>query len=78
MGRNASGETTDLNRGTMEMAAGGYRFSFAPAQGGKNAEIPRKSYTKWFDYDKIKDDFEIRNRQPEDHLVIDDQGRRNP
>ena len=65
-------------QGTMEMAAGGYRFSFALRRREKNAEIPRKSYTKWFDYDKIKDDFEIRNRQPEDYLVIDDQGRRKP
>ena len=65
-------------QGTMEMAAGGYRFSFALRRWEKNAEIPRKFYTKWFDYDKIKDDFEIRNRQPEDYLVIDDQGRRKP
>ena len=65
-------------QGTMEMAAGGYRFSFALRRREKNAEIPRKSYTKWFDYDKIKDDFEIRNRQSEDYLVIDDQGRRKP
>ena len=35
-------------------------------------------YKNPIDYDKIKDDFEIRNRQPEDYLVIDDQGRRKP
>ena len=29
-------------------------FSFALRRREKNAEIPRKSYTKWFDYDIIK------------------------
>ena len=64
--------------GKMEEETGRYRFFFALHRREKNAEIPRKSYTKWFDYDKIKDDFEIRNRQPEDYLIIDAQGRRKP
>lgn len=62
--------------GEAQVSAWGYRFSFALRRREKNAEIPRKSYTKWFDYDKIKDDFEIRNRQPEDYLTIDEQGRK--
>ena len=62
----------------MEEETGRYRFFFALHRREKNAEIPRKSYTKWCDYDKIKDDVEIRNRQPEDYLIIDAQGRRKP
>ncbi|MCI8893793.1 MAG: tRNA lysidine(34) synthetase TilS [Lachnospiraceae bacterium] len=38
-------------------------------------EIPKKKYTKWFDYDKIKIGLLLRNPQPEDYLVIDSQGR---
>ena len=39
-------------------------------------EIPRKTYTKWFDYDKIKDGFCIRTRQSGDYLIYDVQGHR--
>lgn len=40
------------------------------------AEIPRKTYTKWMDYDKIKDGFCIRTRQSGDYLIYDESGRR--
>jgi len=39
-------------------------------------EIPRKTYTKWFDYDKIKGGFCIRTRQSGDYLIYDMQGHR--
>lgn len=39
-------------------------------------EIPRKTYTKWFDYDKIKDGFCIRKRQSGDYLIYDASGHR--
>lgn len=39
-----------------------------------NAEFPRDTYTKWFDYDKIKDGVCLRNRRPGDYIVIDDSG----
>ncbi len=48
------------------------RFEF----NGEMAEIPKKTYTKWFDYDKIKCDFSIRKRRPGDYLLIDDWGHR--
>ena len=32
--------------------------------------IPQKTYTKWFDYDKIKKCLEIRGRKPGDYLEI--------
>lgn len=36
----------------------------------KEAEIPKKQYTKWFDYDKIKDTLSVRYRQPGDFLTL--------
>ena len=39
-------------------------------------EISKKKYTKWFDYDKIKHNVQIRGRRSGDYLVIDSAGRR--
>ena len=39
-------------------------------------EISKKKYTKWFDYDKIKYNAQIRRRQGGDYLVIDSEGHR--
>ena len=36
--------------------------------------FPQTPYTKWFDYDIIKNSVVIRNRQPGDYITIDDQG----
>ena len=33
-------------------------------------------YTKWLDYDKIKQELSIRTRQPGDFLVVDEKGSR--
>ena len=41
---------------------------------GKMDEIPKKPYTKWFDYDKIKDSLAIRNRRKGDYFVLDAAG----
>lgn len=48
-------------------------FGIRPVE--KSMKIPRNSYTKWFDYDKIKNNLVLRNRREGDFLVIDDQGR---
>ncbi len=48
------------------------RFEF---RGGLE-KIPVKTYTKWFDYDKIKDRLCVRSRQSGDYLVINDAGDR--
>lgn len=40
------------------------------------SEISKKKYTKWFDYDKIKHNVQIRGRRSGDYLVIDGDGRR--
>ena len=35
-------------------------------------EIPKKQYTKWFDYDKIKKCLVVRNREGADYFYIDE------
>jgi tRNA(Ile)-lysidine synthase len=42
----------------------------------KMSEISKKKYTKWFDYDKIKNNVQIRVRREGDYLVIDGAGHR--
>ena len=39
-------------------------------------EIPRKFYTKWFDYDKIKDAIQLRYRRKGDYLTVTASGGR--
>lgn len=41
---------------------------------GKSAEIPKKPYTKWLDYDKIKEGFCIRTRKERDYFISDTLG----
>lgn len=40
----------------------------------KNMIIPKNAYTKWFDYDKIKNTVFIRNRQTGDYLQVREDG----
>lgn len=42
---------------------------------GNEAEIPKKAYTKWIDYDKIKDNLCVRTRRQGDFITIDESGR---
>ena len=37
-------------------------------------KIEEKAYTKWLDYDKIKQELSIRTRKPGDYLVVDTRG----
>lgn len=62
--------------GKMEVEFAGKKWRLMLRQAEKTMEIPIKSYTKWFDYDKIERSFQIRNRQEGDYLVFDDAGRR--
>lgn len=39
-------------------------------------EIPKNPYTKWMDYDKIKQGFCIRNRKSGDYFICDESGHR--
>ncbi len=42
----------------------------------ENEIIPRNQYTKWLDYDKIKDNLCLRTRRPGDYLIVDQKGSR--
>ena len=46
------------------------RFSQFPYE--KHKEIPQNQYTKWFDYDKIKDTLSVRTRQTGDYIMLKD------
>lgn len=46
------------------------------ARRGDMGHFPRKNYTKWFDYDKIKNGLSLRSRRPGDFFVIDGEGHR--
>lgn len=39
-------------------------------------EIPKNQYTKWFDYDKIKDTLSVRNRRTGDYITLAPGGRK--
>ncbi len=39
-------------------------------------QLPQTPYTKWFDYDIMNCNLEIRFREPGDYLVVDDSGHR--
>lgn len=41
---------------------------------GQTEEIPKKKYTKWLNYDKIKNGLQVRRRMAGDYLTIDGQG----
>jgi len=40
------------------------------------AEFPKNQYTKWFDYDKIKDTLSVRYRRPGDYITLASGGRK--
>ena len=50
--------------------AGGQTWRFSLEKAQKDQIIPQKTYTKWFDYDKIKQCLVIRRRRPGDYLEI--------
>lgn len=51
-------------------AAGGLFWRFSLEDGKKYQKIPEKTYTKWFDYDRIIQCLSIRSRCPGDFLEI--------
>ena len=54
----------------MEVPWGQEVFTFQRLPYEKKEIIPEKTYTKWFDYDKIKNTLSIRTRRPGDFLMI--------
>ena len=53
----------------------GVKFMFSIKKMKKNESFPKKKYTKWFDYDKIKFVLQIRNREPGDRIALFSDGR---
>lgn len=70
-------ETILLSQEVMEVSLGeaGERLLIKVFPNhGKSAEVPKKAYTKWLDYDKIKQGFCIRTRQSGDYFIGDTLG----
>ena len=55
---------------------GGKIFCRIRSVNKKDVNFPKNLYTKWFDYDKIKNMLCFRFREPGDYLVIDGKGHR--
>lgn len=55
---------------------GGYAFTIFLRKWKKIEKIPKKKYTKCFDYDKIEDTLQLRTRKPGDYMLINTQGGR--
>lgn len=65
----------DLTQGgTYELNQIGKTLTVRVMDYKKNMIIPKNAYTKWFDYDKIKNTVFIRNRQTGDYLQIREDG----
>ncbi len=61
--------------GNIQVPAGKFSFRLLEFV-KKDIEIPQNMYTKWFDYDKIKDRLYFRTREPGDYFVLDETGHR--
>ncbi len=66
-----------LRTGSLYISSHGYQIQTRLLDKiPQNEEIPKKMYTKWLDYDKIKGNMRMRTRQKQDFLVIDAKGSR--
>ena len=63
--------------GTVECEVGTVEYCVCDlaAAHEKNQEVPTNQYTKWFDYDKIKQ-LTVRTRRPGDFITVDENGGR--
>ena len=52
------------------------RYRVFPMPVKKDVKIPKNLYTKWFDYDKIKNRLYLRTRKPGDFFMLDQEGHR--
>ncbi len=60
---------------TFLLPDGELTLSIQPMEDEKKSKIPKNSYTKWFDYDKIGGILTLRKRQQGDFMVIHQDGR---
>ena len=87
LGRGRTGTSVSLLGGVLASQVYGNLLIRVPAAGKlplkelefevfpwENQQIPEKTYTKWFDYDKIKSSLEIRHRKPGDFLTVTEAG----
>ena len=87
LGRGRTGASVSLPGGVLASQVYGNLLIRVPAAGKlplkelefevfpwENQQIPEKTYTKWFDYDKIKSSLEIRHRKPGDFLTVTEAG----
>ena len=65
-----TGQEEKQDTAAMTVEAGGWLFRFRVFSAEKAGEIPKNQYTKWFDYDKIKDTLSIRTRREGDFLEL--------
>lgn len=79
-------ETLEIEAEKLECLAAGGIYTVPLVDGsmqfrildfhGQIEEIPKKKYTKWLNYDKIKCGLQIRKRMAGDYLIIDEKGHR--
>ena len=76
-GRKKEGSVCQTEELTEEkLASGDWRFTFGRYEitcrifERNNEKIPEKAYTKWLDYDKIKNSLVMRTRKPGDYLMV--------
>lgn len=71
LGNNGDGEeiTPDIP-GSCPLGDRGRRLELSVFFADKNPQIPKKMYTKWFDYDKIKNRLVLRHRRSGDYMII--------
>ena len=60
--------------GTYMFGGGKWKLRIEIFDHEKNRIIPKNSYTKWFDYDKIKNTIFLRYRRQGDYLIINEKG----
>ena len=70
------GQEKEPDMAAAAVEAGGWHFHFRVLSAEKAGEIPKNQYTKWFDYDKIKDTLSIRTRREGDFLELAGGGRK--
>ena len=67
----------DLEQISGKITYGKWEISYRIfAKEGSGYQIPKKTYTKWFDYDIIKQSVAVRTRRAGDFIVIDENGGR--
>ena len=62
--------------GNYTLPGPGINVELSIKESFKNEEIPINRYTKWFDYDKIKNGLAVRTRENGDFITLDGQGHR--